>query len=289
MSPSGTPPSIAPSLARKKRGVGTSLSYSNGALSEVNGVKPPFPQEIVVELGNPTVIPHDILKQFHFTFLIRHPRKSIPSFFRCTVPPLDKMTGFYEFMPSEAGYSELRRIFGYLCSTGQVGPVVATHEEDSITAKSSGHTRDIISGLSNAVDICVIDADDLLDNPAGIIQAYCDNVGLDYDPSMLKWDSDEDHEQACRAFEKWKGFHEDAIASNDLKPRVQVRQMPHSTFCCRFRVDRCFEQKTKSKSREEDDTEWMEKFGAKGAKVIREAVDSNVEDYEYLKRFALKV
>jgi len=39
---------------------------------------------------------------------------------------------------------------------------------------------------------------------------------------MLKWDSEEDHQQAREAFEKWKGFHEDAIQSNDLKPRLYV-------------------------------------------------------------------
>jgi hypothetical protein len=35
--------------------------------------------------------------------------------------------------------------------------------------------------------------------------------------------------------------------------------------------------------------EWTEKFGAEGAKVIKKTVDDNVEDYEYLKQFALQV
>ena len=45
----------------------------------------------------------------------------------------------------------------------------------------------------------------------------------------------------------------------------------------------------KIKSRQEEDAEWLEKYGEKGAKVIRETVDANIEDYEYLKQFALKV
>ena len=43
------------------------------------------------------------------------------------------------------------------------------------------------------------------------------------------------------------------------------------------------------KTQEEEDMEWREKYGAEGAKVIRETVDANVGDYEYLKQFALRV
>lgn len=51
-----------------------------------------------------------------------------------------------------------------------------------------------------------------------------------------------------------------------------------------------FDGKKKTpKSTKEEDAEWREKFGAKGAKVIRETVDKNVEDYEYMKQFCLKV
>jgi len=48
-------------------------------------------------------------------------------------------------------------------------------------------------------------------------------------------------------------------------------------------------KKKKPKSVEEEDAEWRERFGLKGAKVIREVVDKNVEDYEYMKQFCLKV
>ena len=126
-------------------------------------------------------MPSALLAQFHFTFLIRHPRASIPSYFRCTVPPLDAVTGFHNFMPSEAGYDEVRRVFDYLRGIGQVGPEVAAFatNEDAV----SGSTA---NGAENgSVEICVIDADDLLDNPAGIIQAYCKSVGIDYSPQML--------------------------------------------------------------------------------------------------------
>jgi hypothetical protein len=217
--PDQKPASIAPSLAKKKRGIGTSEhehSATNGQLqSQANGItngvsKAPYPYDTEAEPGNPTVIPEDILSKYHFTFLIRHPRNSIPSYYRCTVPPLDAVTGFHNFMPSEAGYDELRRFFDYLRSSGQIGPRIAGRQPEND------------ADAATKVDICVIDADDLLDNPAGIIQAYCKTIGLDYHPTMLEWDTKTDHEQAVEAFQKWKGFHEDAIESTDLKPRTRV-------------------------------------------------------------------
>jgi len=255
--PNGKPSSIAPSLARIERGVGTKASSNSG---------PPYPYDTETEPGNPTVIPETILKKFHITFLIRHPRSSIPSYYRCTVPPLDKVTGFYNFMPSEAGYDELRRIFDYLRNVGQIGPEVAGHPE--LSGQRNGHVNGHAetNGEAAHVEICVVDADDLLDNPAGIIEAYCKSVGIDYDPEMLNWESEEDHNRAKAAFEKWKGFHEDAIHSSDLKPRLH---------------------KKKVKSHEDEDAEWAEKYGEEGAKIIRETVDKNIPDYEYLKKFAL--
>lgn len=48
-------------------------------------------------------------------------------------------------------------------------------------------------------------------------------------------------------------------------------------------------QKKAQKTREQEDAEWKEKYGEDGAKFIRETVDENVEHYEYLKQFAIKV
>ena len=224
---------IAPSLARKKRGVGTPSSGIDGTGSthEV-----PYPPNVEAQSDNPTVVPREVLNHFQFTFLIRHPRSSIPSYYRCTIPPLDKVTGFYQFMPSEAGYHELRRLFDYLRSIGKVGPGVAGQETsrtelkangDSINGHDVGNVRAagthvIGNEQPDGTDICLIDADDLLDNPAGVVEAYCKSIGLDYDPKMLSWDNDEDHEYAKEAFQKWNGWHEDAMQSSALKPRTHV-------------------------------------------------------------------
>ncbi|KAG4025740.1 hypothetical protein MFRU_051g00050 [Monilinia fructicola] len=283
--PQGKPATIAPSLGGKsnKKGVGTNgeangaNGVSNGEINGANGAsksesngytteqtngtssKAPYPYDTLAEPGNPTVVPAEILKQFHFTFLIRHPRSSIPSYYRCTIPPLDAVTGFYNFMPSEAGYDELRRVFDFLRSNNQVGPSLAGTPESSPENLKDGE-----------VSITVIDADDLLDNPEGIIKAYCKEVGMEYDPNMLIWDTEEHHKKAREAFEKWRGFHDDAINSTSLKARS-------------------VEHKKKPKTPEQENAEWAEKYGADAAKIIRETVDANVEDYEYLKSFAIRV
>ncbi|KAI9760471.1 MAG: hypothetical protein M4579_001665 [Chaenotheca gracillima] len=257
--PHGDQASIAPSLApptvssTKKKGVGTR----------------PYPYDTESEPSNPTVIPTDTLGKFHFTFLIRHPRSSIPSYYRCTIPPLDALTGFPNFMPSEAGYDELRRIFDYLRSSGIVGPEIAGRATDgnAVNGVNGVNGTNGVNGHGEKVSVCVVDADDLLDNPAGIIQAYCKEVGLDYSPEMLRWDNPEDQDHVQRAFAKWKGFHEDAINSTELTPRLH---------------------KKKPKENKDEDAEWTAKFGAEGAKIIRDTVEKNIPDYEYLKQFAIK-
>ena len=198
--------------------MGTVNSHVNGVANGSKGGSCAY--DSGAKPGNPTVIPREILSQFHFTFLIRHPRSSVPSYYRCTVPPLDEVTGFHDYMPSEAGYVELRRIFDYLRNVGQIGPEVATRKS------TNGHVAAVDeAGSSGQVEICVVDADDLLDNPEGIVKAFCKSTGIDYDDKMLNWESEEDQQQAKEAFEKWTGFHDDAMNSRDLKPRLHVSNL----------------------------------------------------------------
>jgi len=169
------------------------------------------------------------------------------------------VTGFYEFYPSEAGYDEVRRVFDYLVATGTVGPSLAgaaqngeakatngvngaAHDSNGTVNAVNGAAHDsngIVDGANGTVNgangvvngtpakpnICVIDADDLLDNPAEIIEAYCQTVGLDYSPEMLHWEDDENQQRAKEAFEKWNGFHNDAMDSTELRARTHVCSM----------------------------------------------------------------
>ncbi len=224
--PNGQEAEIAASLEIKKRGIGTSDKMTNG-VNGVNGVKEangdtgsaPFPYHTAPEPGNPTIVPRELLEKFHFTFLIRDPHSSIPSYYRCTLPPLVELTGWHEFDPSEAGYDELRRFFDYLRESGQVGPRFAKAPATSGEMNGNGVH---VNGDKADIEVCVVDADDLLDDPEGIIRSFCKSVGLGFESDMLNWDSEEHHAHAKDAFEKWKGFHEDAIDSTDLKPRQHV-------------------------------------------------------------------
>ena len=210
---------IAMSLSRRKRGVGTDIPINvvNGMDVSANGnlnthAKPAKKSRSEIDghgYRNPTVLPDEVLQQFSFVFLIRNPFSSVPSYYRCTIPPLVQMTGFCNFMPSEAGYRELRLLFDYLRSTGAIGPGIAGQSHSPSKEKSK-------------MDICVIDADDLLDNPGGVVEAFCKAVGLKYDPKMLKWDTPAAQAKARAAFAKWQGFHEDALSTTELAPRTHV-------------------------------------------------------------------
>ncbi|PYH69659.1 uncharacterized protein BO88DRAFT_339640 [Aspergillus vadensis CBS 113365] len=308
--PYGKPASIAPSLNRIKRGVGTESNgetaplsvvgangtnghhaqqlngaspVQNGTKNGLNGhavldhstpVKPattrePYPYDTAAEPGNPTVMPTEILSQFHFAFLIRDPHHSVPSYFRCTIPPLDQVTGFHNYDPSEAGYDELRRTFDYLRSVRLVGPHIATQERDADDIDNK--LRPVTNGLNgyeSGAEICVVDADDMLQKPAAMIEAFCRSVGIEYTPDMLCWDTEEDHQVAREKFEKWRGFHNDAIESKGLV----ARKHPHAV-----------------KTEEEWDAEWRKKYGPEAADLIRQTVDANMADYLYLKQFAMRV
>lgn len=181
--PSGKPATIAPSLGGEPVNTSTGVfppcspqdllfPASKANIRPASTSKTPYPYPTKAEPGNPTVVPLSLLKTFHFTFLIRHPRYSIPSYYRCTIPPLSHVTGFHNFMPSEAGYDELRRVFDYLKDIGQVGPKIAGQAAPEGVNGTDGKE-------DGNVSITVIDADDLLDNPEGIVKAYCKEVGID--------------------------------------------------------------------------------------------------------------
>jgi hypothetical protein len=318
--PDGKPPSIAPSLGGKKKGVGTNgltNGHTNGlANGHMNGLpnghkktnsqtnicgeeydesQTPYPFATDAEPNNPTVVPTALLSKFHFTFLIRDPHSSIPSYFRCTIPPLDDVTGFHHFDPSEAGYDETRRVFEYLRSIGQVGP----HHANGWNSNSNRKTA---NGQPAGAEICVVDADDLLDDPEGIIRAYCTSVGLPFEPEMLEWADDKHQVFAKKTFAKWPGFHDDAIDSTDLKPRAHVSSFlsPHNIAIVLFHplatnwamsrrsANTAQQQAKKIKTEDQWDKEWAEKYGEEAAKTIRETVDRNMDDYNYMRQFVLK-
>jgi hypothetical protein len=83
---------------------------------------------------------------------------------------------------------------------------------------SSSHDTDG-EQQQQAVYPCLIDAEDLLQQPEKVVKAYCRYIGLDYRPTMLQWDSKEDDDHAAQVFATWTAFHRDAIESRGLKAR----------------------------------------------------------------------
>lgn len=227
--PQGQKAHLAPSLlgghtltTDKEIDNNTNSDSHNGSVSNhVNGFVNGPTNGVTEEDDNPTVMPTDMLRGFHWTFLIRHPRRSIPSYYRCTVPPLDAITGFSEFMPSEAGYLELRKLFDYLLSQNIIGPAKAGDKipVDEALNGSGSESSSLNGDAPRRAAITVIDADELLQNPEGILKVYCKEVGIDYSPQMLEWGDEDNQQYASKAFEKWYGFHHDAIDSKCLKPR----------------------------------------------------------------------
>ena len=107
---------------------------------------------------NPTLIPTSELLQPHIvhTFLIRHPRRAVPSYARLCYP--GAKTGFDYFDPSEMGYAESRRLFDFI-------------------REATGQTPHIV------------EAETLLQEPKKVVSEYCEAVGVDFNEDMLEWNS----------------------------------------------------------------------------------------------------
>ncbi|KAL2036880.1 hypothetical protein N7G274_010423 [Stereocaulon virgatum] len=202
--------------------------------------------------------PADTFHLFDQTFTSQRPEQSSTLY---TTNFLQ--TGLNGYRPEDSGYNELRRLFDYLKVTVQTRPNVATHDSKQ-TPPPNFKTRE-------AVKICVVDADDLLDHPAAITEAYCRIVGLPYGKSRPHWEKPEHRRRAeSELGGNWmRPWHEVALNSIGLKPRNQESKVDPSS--------------------ESDYAKWIKEFGKDGADIIQRTVQANLEDYEYLKQFAIRV
>lgn len=186
------------------------------------------------------MVDSDFLEAFKYVYLIRSPHLAVPSYFRCCIPPLSERTGFEYYDASEAGLAELRKMYD-----------MRNHE-----------------GL-------VIDSSDLCRDPETVIKRVCEYAGIEFTPEMLDWDMDEQGtEKMVKAFEKWNGFHDDALQSKGFKNNQTKSAKPTETKNSEFTVD--FE------SWEND---WKKKYTDEQVKVIKQAVQDNLDDYLYLRQF----
>lgn len=114
---------------------------------------------------------------FTHSFLIRDPRRSIPSFYK--IMATGKLPQWIEFMPEEVELSALEALYEHFESMYGKRPAV-------------------------------VDADDLLSDPAGIMTAYCAAVGLEFNDSMLQWDASE----SVKRLAVWEGDWYETLSSS---------------------------------------------------------------------------
>ena len=94
------------------------------------------------------------LDQFTHTFLIRRPELSVYSLYKKS----NELSNSYgHFDPKEAGFQELYDLYGYVKNKMGYSPVV-------------------------------VDADDLLNDPDGMMKAYCTAIGIQYEENMTTWE-----------------------------------------------------------------------------------------------------
>lgn len=63
----------------------------------------------------------------------------------------------------------------------------------------------------------VVDADDLEENPDGIMRAYCDALGIDFIPEAMSWE--ESHQEKWNIWKKW---HVDAARSTGITKNMET-------------------------------------------------------------------
>jgi hypothetical protein len=64
----------------------------------------------------------------------------------------------------------------------------------------------------NGEDVVVVDAMSFSENPAGVLAAYCEHLGVPFSQDSLSWESRE-----VRRWENWDGWHADAQQSTGIK------------------------------------------------------------------------
>eukprot|EP00112_Aurelia_sp_Birch-Aquarium-sp1_P025371 Seg8401.1 transcript_id=Seg8401.1/GoldUCD/mRNA.D3Y31 product="Branched-chain-amino-acid aminotransferase-like protein 2" protein_id=Seg8401.1/GoldUCD/D3Y31 len=121
----------------------------------------------------------DGIRNFKHTFLIRDPKKAIPSLYAASVNK--NLTGWEYFDPKEGGFPQLGQLYRFITEKLDEAPVI-------------------------------VDADDLLENPEGIMQAYCEGIGVRFDKKILEWEPG-----PVPDWDVWAGWHENALKSSGFR------------------------------------------------------------------------
>ncbi len=144
---------------------------------------------------------------FKHTFLIRDPRKAIPSQWKACA-----LSGF-DFPTHETagvqGYSKLYKLLEFIQNTGR--------------------------------DVIVIDAADLLKNPEYIMEIYCDRTGLPYNKQMLTWTPGEVKDWTS-VRDKSEHWHWNAMYSSGFDTLAPHRNTPPSLAAPKEYIDEVIQE-----------------------------------------------
>ena len=132
-------------------------------------------------LGRLTDFLSDDYAEFRHTFLLRSPKKALPSVYRILSSNSVKRLTFDDFNLYKLGAIELHKLYRFVTSKIDPEPVE-------------------------------IDPDDLIDNPQAVVRRYCENVGLRFASRMLSWKPD-----LVLEWEKCQSYHEVVIESSGFQ------------------------------------------------------------------------
>merc|ERR1719198_1672912 len=133
----------------------------------------------------------DDYSQVVHSFIIRHPAKAVASLYYKSCVDNEK-TGYTHFDAQEAGFTAMGDILDHV-------------------QKQPGAPRCVI-----------IDADDLLEDPEGVMSAYCAAVGLPFDKTMLSWQPGPVKELES----PWSGWTDDIINSSGINRKAKTSNLP---------------------------------------------------------------
>lgn len=163
-------------------------------LKEYDGIDLVFSKDMAYAIDNHfQEFLQDGIRSFQHTFLIRSPKKAIPSLFAASVNK--QLTGWEYFDPQESGFQQMCQLYRFIATNKDNNPVI-------------------------------VDADDLLEDPEGIMRAYCEGIGVRFDKKILEWEPG-----PVPDWDVWAGWHENALKSSGFhrqdpsKSKINAKQM----------------------------------------------------------------
>ncbi|XP_065053349.1 uncharacterized protein LOC135682402 [Rhopilema esculentum] len=166
----------APDEVHNYKAIGENL------LKEYDGIDLVFVKDMAYGVENHfNELLGDGMSSFQHTFLIRDPKKAVPSLHAASVNK--QLTGWDYFDPKESGFRQMYELYMFVVKHIDKCPVI-------------------------------VDADDLLNDPEGIMQEYCERIGARFEKEMLEWEPNPmpDWERCVR-------WHENVLKSSGFQKK----------------------------------------------------------------------